>query len=694
MFLKRYRWTAFAAALVAMITASVITARADLDREASLIQKLGQLDDSPAAKLSPAALQNETLTASRTIDDYLENHWKENNVTANPVAPDQIFVRRVYLDIAGRIPTLNEINDFARDKSPNRRAELIDKLLNSEAYVSNFFNYWADILRIQSDMRGGGDEYAAWVKQALRDNMPYDKFVYNLLTASGYTWENGAAGFYLRDDGMPLCHMSTTVQNFLGTSLVCAQCHDHPFDKWTQYEFYEMAAFTAGVDTRVMPDNLRKAKAMVKGNDRVRFALDNFARPLTYGVTYKPKSIHLPHDYKYDDARPGQKIEPFTIFGKVPEDIGKDPRTAYARWMTSRENPRFTQVIANRLWKKVFGVALIEPVDAMTDDSKATHAPLMEYLTYKMKDYNYDMRRYLRMLYNTRTYQRMSTDHELLPDETYRFTGPMMHRMSAEQLWDSIMTLAVPDIDHRPGGRHGRYSYGQKLAYLSAEQLVAIAEQRADYEAKRNELGDKIRDAEKAGNKALANTLRKQRGQLKPPSLPSEMMTSSGMDMTGLSMNKMPSDDAGKGMSDSEMMGMSSKSSGPEVDPARWKGYPRDYVRASELKSPGGGFLRFFGQSSRDIAGDASTDSNIIQVLAMFNGKMDQKLLAKNSVLKHNLESTDSAAQKLNVIFVSLLGRAPTPYDRQVTGQILGNSQDWDKVVWALLNTREFSFVQ
>jgi hypothetical protein len=142
------------------------------------------------------------------------------------------------------------------------------------------------------------------------------------------------------------------------------------------------------------------------------------------------------------------------------------------------------------------------------------------------------------------------------------------------------------------------------------------------------------------------------------------------------------------------MMGKSG-SSAPKVNPERWKGYPGEFVRASELKSPApSGFLRFFGQSSRDIAGDANTDSNIIQVLAMFNGQLDRKLMADNSVLKRNIDAAGSPAEKLNVIFITLLGRSATPYDRQVTSQILGNSQDWDKIVWALLNTREFSFVQ
>jgi len=689
---KRFQWTGIFAALTVVVTLGVLNVQADLDREASIIQKLGQAAD-PTAGKAPDTLA-ETANAARTIDDYLENHWKEHNVEPNPPAGDAIILRRLYLDIVGRIPSYEETVQFARSGSSTKRARLIDHLLESEGYVSHQYNFFADLLRIRSDAYGGS-EYIEWIKSALRENKPYDEMVYELITAEGYPWENGAAGFYLRDDGMPLDHMSTTIENFLGTSLVCAQCHDHPFDKWTQYEFYEMAAFTSGIKTRVRPDTLREAAKIVKKqNPKAMQTFNNFTRPLTYGVRVTDAGIKLPHDYQYDDAKPNQPMKPFTIFGNAPKP-GDDPHKTYAEWMTSPENPRFTMTIVNRLWKKVYGVPLIEPINAMTDDSKPTHAPLMDYLVYKMIDYDYDLKRFMRMLYNTRTYQRQSTDRELLSDETYRFTGPMMHRMSAEQVWDSIVTLVIPEPDLRPGPETGGYSGAQKLAYMTTEQLADHALKRYEYESKRNELDEKIEKAMEANNANLAKTLREQRNKLQAPKLPGGMMNSEPVTMaSGMNMKQMG--ESGDKSGDYKTMMENKESSRPKVDPARWKGFPAGLVRASELRSPARNthLLSIFGQSDRSVSDNSHTDSNILQVLAMFNGKIDQWTMTNNAVLKRNIDQASTPNDKLSVIFYSILNRAPTSYDRQMTEKVFGRNPDWSYVVWALLNTREFSFVQ
>ncbi|MEM7386286.1 MAG: DUF1549 domain-containing protein, partial [Verrucomicrobiota bacterium] len=208
---------------------------------------------------------------SQEIDRLIEQGFRKHKVKPNPPASDDVFLRRIYLDIAGRIPTLEEVDAFDQTDAPNKRTRLIEKLLRSEAYVSHSFNYWADILRVKSDIRGdAGEPYAAWVKQSLRENKPYDKMVFELLTASGNVWDNGAVGYYMRDAGMPLDNMAYTTQVFLGTQMVCAQCHDHPFDKWKQKEFYEMAAYTYGVDTRMRPEKVLGLDKMLSRKERRR----------------------------------------------------------------------------------------------------------------------------------------------------------------------------------------------------------------------------------------------------------------------------------------------------------------------------------------------------------------------------------------------------------------------------------------
>ena len=338
---------------------------------------------------------------SKQIDRFIEDGYRVNKVTPNPPASDEVFLRRIYLDVAGRIPTIEETDAFLKSTGSSKRATLINQLLSSEAYVSNTFNYWADILRLQTDMKGSaGYAYAEWLKDSIRENKPYDQFVTELITSSDSVWENGAVGFYLRDEDMPLDHMAYTTQVFLGTRMVCAQCHNHPFDKWKQMDFYKMAAYTYGVSTNVKPENFAKVDSRLERMERrrsykgldsyVRNALDDILQPLSYGVRDTERMLQLPMDYQYRDGKPGQEVKAGTPFGsKLSLRKG---RAGLAEWMTSQENPRFATVIANRLWKRAMGVGLIEPMDDFKDDTKANNERLMDYLSTLIVSVKFDQR--------------------------------------------------------------------------------------------------------------------------------------------------------------------------------------------------------------------------------------------------------------------------------------------------------------
>jgi hypothetical protein len=184
----------------------------------------------------------DTTAQSREIDKLVDTRLADRGVEPNGPIDDGQFVRRVYLAAVGRIPTGDEAKVFLESKDENKRDLLIDQLLESEGYVSHFYNYWADILRINRRLgrSGASNEYAYkhWVKESLRSNRPYDELVYQLISANGNVWDNGATGYYHRDRGMPLDNMANTVRVFLGTRLECAQCHDHPFDEWKQWTFF------------------------------------------------------------------------------------------------------------------------------------------------------------------------------------------------------------------------------------------------------------------------------------------------------------------------------------------------------------------------------------------------------------------------------------------------------------------------
>ena len=193
------------------------------------------------ALVFPGNLHSKTPPQSTRIDAILDRALAQKNIRKNPVVGDEIFLRRIYLDAIGRAPAHAEAARFLSSDDPEKRSKLIDELLASEGYVNHYFNFWADLLRIHL-ARGGGTRvtpyYIEFVRQSLRENLPYDEFVRQLVAAEGDVMKHGAAGFTYRDRGMPLDHLANTVRIFLGTRLECAQCHNHPFDKWTQLDFF------------------------------------------------------------------------------------------------------------------------------------------------------------------------------------------------------------------------------------------------------------------------------------------------------------------------------------------------------------------------------------------------------------------------------------------------------------------------
>ncbi|MCB1089290.1 MAG: DUF1549 domain-containing protein, partial [Verrucomicrobiae bacterium] len=386
--------------------------------------------------------------ASQRIDQMIEKNYAAQGIQPNPPASDSTLVRRLYLDIIGRIPTHAETLDFIQSKEPNKRAKLIDSLLASDGYVSNHFNYWADLLRAKTELNGNGQSapaglaYGAWIKESLRQNKPYDQFVREMLVASGSSWDNGAVGYYIRDFGMPLDNLAITTQVFLGTQIVCAQCHNHPFDAWTQMDYYHLSAFTYGMTASNVSPNQRTAfESLPRGKNGVsaeerqdlQRAFSEILKPVRFNNVFETsRSLRLPDTYKYDDAKPRSIVDPAVPFapGAAVSD-SENPIHAFASWMTSPENPRFTKVIANRLWKKAFGIGLIEPVDDLKEDTEASNPELMAFLEQRMVAFDYDMKKFLRMIYNTQAYQREASPKEVQLGEVYHFPGPVLRRMSA-----------------------------------------------------------------------------------------------------------------------------------------------------------------------------------------------------------------------------------------------------------------------
>lgn len=591
------------------------------------------------AKVKAGRVQ-ECRDVAQKIDALVEANLTKLGNTPNAAADEHTFVRRAFIDATGTIPTLAQTMMYAEAKEARKAELLVDELLNSYGYVSHMYNYWASILRVKDRPSNNILSYAYrdWIKDQLRKNRPYDQWVYEMLTAEGKVWENPAAGYALRDNGMPLVHVDNTVRIFLGTQIGCAQCHDHPFDKWTQKEFYQLAAFTHGTRTRdgggtpafKGGNPLTRLRKEIQAEDpegRLKGSANLLAQANLSRVSFDSKrKLRLPHDYQYSDGKPKQVVNPKVLWGDLPPGASQlSQRETYAAWLTDSGNPLFAKTIANRLWKKVMGVGLIEPIDDIRDDSPCENPELLELLTDEMIRLDFDQKEFIRTLMFTKTYQRASSDFDPSEAEFYHYPGPTLRRMTAEQVWDSILTIAIynPFAFELPSNREFASIADVDLAKITAKDL----EQRAE------------KFDETVGPRARTKT-----------------------------MNS--------------------------------AAYRRQVLaRASELPSPvpADHFLRQFGQCDRETIEGDSTDPTVPQILTMFNGPFTHMMLEKGSVIYDNLTRTRNSREALNVMFLSILNRPPTKRDRDIALKEMARgdtAMGYGNLVWALINTREFLFIQ
>lgn len=697
----------------------------------------------------------DTTAASRRIDELLAQGLRKRQIQPNAPVTDEVFLRRAYLTVIGRIPTLDEAQAFLTWKEPQKCAKLIDSLLCSEGYVHHFFNYWADVLRAQS--QGVGDSttsqnYLNFLRQSLRDNKPYDQLCRELVSSEGACFENGAIGYYMRDRGMPLDNLSNTTRIFLGTRMECAQCHDHPFDKWTQKQFFEMAAFTHNMTassyrstgSEEVQKLIRQDKTLDKETqDLMRQAVTEVTRPLRDTLVVQNKGqLRLPHDYKYADAKPKDVVQAAVMFGK-PISLAKDTNAiqAFSQWLTSKENPRFTTVIVNRMWKKVFGLALIEPLDEIMDHSTASNPELEFFLERQMIALKYDMKAYLKMLLNTETFARASTK-EVAMGEPYYFQGPVFRRMSSEQVWDSIVTLVNPlpdQINWSAREREKRELENRRrlaelldkteapLLFEAAQQVaVAMKEQNKGFDNLRKELdaarakddkerakeiqrrlNDSQRVLRQEVSRCFYEAAKKSNNQEVKAKLlaisgggPMEMAMMNLMDGARVEIKEMPMDakmtDQIRG--DVQFLGIKDAKALKSYENYQ-KSLHQTWSRAAEQPSPAprGHFLREFGQSDRDVIENASDEASVPQALTMLNGTLVSQITGGWSVLSLNLRKAKTNDEKLDTLFLSLFSRHPSTKERAVMHQRLESYAShktlWEDIALSALSTQQFIFI-
>ena len=579
-------------------------------------------------------------SASLWVDHTVGNALIRKGIQPNKQTDDFVFVRRVYLDVAGRIPTDVEARDFLIDKDPDKRRKLVDQLLVSDGYRSHLFNWMADLLRHRGKLRRSNfSHYERWLKDQIAQNSPWNEMVYAMLTAEGTLANSGPTGYLLRDPGMPLDNLSNTLNIFLSANVSCAQCHDHPLADWTQREFYELAAFFGATDVsdrdpRKVGNKLKLPDGSLSKQDVASAVAQNLARV----HTKSSQTLKFPDDYAYSDVEPGSPVDPLLfIWGDEERTVEVDEtdpgklRENFAEWLTHKENPRFAIAIANRLWKRFFGLGVQEPLEDLDDLTKASNPELLQLLGKVMVAADFDLREFQRVILNSKAYQAVSSVTPSSGDsENYLFPGPILRRMSAEQAWDSILALIL----------------GTSLDDYKVDRSNRVTRYDFPYEQMKP---DEVR------KKVL---LMKKNGYLKSNQRNVEADFVDGK--RPIKMND-------------EFL-----------------------LRASELSQPApdNHFLRMFGQSSRDLVNDSSVEGSIPQSLMLMNGAVQNLLYDRESRLSKMLKRSGDFKSAVQFLFLSFFCRPPTPDEMNTIEQAIADGMKKEDLTWALFNSTEFLFVQ
>jgi hypothetical protein len=356
------------------------------------------------------------MPANNRIDTLVSAKLQKMGIVPSALADDATFLRRVSLDTIGTLPTTKEVRKFLADNKPDKRKRVVDRLLDRDEFDDYWALRWADVLLVNRETLGerGAFEFHRWLRKQMADDRPYDQWVRELVTASGSSGRYGPVNFY-RALPKPEDAAKAVSQAFLGIRLDCAQCHHHPFDQWGQRDFYGMVGFFNGMQRKPLGQN----------------------RELVYHAGFR--ETKLPLTGEVVPTRPPQ--------GDTPQNLSSgDPRVQLARWMTSRDNPWFARLAANRLWAHFLGRGLIDPIDDLRSTSPATNEPLLIFLTEKVVTSDYNLKQVMRLILNSRVYQLSSEPNATNFDDVQNYSHYMVKRLPAEVLLDAVCQVTdVPE---------------------------------------------------------------------------------------------------------------------------------------------------------------------------------------------------------------------------------------------------------
>jgi hypothetical protein len=395
--------------------------------------------------------------ANNYIDDQVFAKLRTLRMNPSALCSDEVFVRRAYLDLLGLLPTVEEARAFADDIRRDKRARLIDQLLERPEYADAWALKWADLLRVEAHSldQKGVQNFHHWIRQSVADNKPLDQFVRELVAARGSTYSSPAANYY-RPNRDPVSRAKAAAQVFLGTRLQCAECHNHPFDRWTQDDYYDWAGAFAGVKYKVL-ENKREI-----GSDKHEWKGEQIVYVTAEGSVKNPRTGK--------DATP-------RFLGMEPATDGAgmgDPLESLADWLTSPQNRLFARVQANRIWYQLMGRGLVDPPDDFRATNPASHPALLDALAKDFVKHKFDVRHLLRLIMNSRTYQLAADVNETNQADEVNYSHTVIRRLGAEQMLDCQSQVTGVPL------KFGGYPVGMRAAQLPGVRPEGKGKRRAN----------------------------------------------------------------------------------------------------------------------------------------------------------------------------------------------------------------------
>lgn len=380
--------------------------------------------------------------AERTnfVDDLVLEKLESLNIEPAGICNDEAFIRRVFLDTIGILPTPEEVEAFVSDSGSAKRSALVDSLLDRPEFVDYWTYKWSDLLLLSSrKLKTGRDlnSFYRFIRESVANNKPWDDFVTDILTAKGSTQKNGASAYFLMHKETTDL-VETTSQAFLGMSITCARCHNHPLEKWTQNDYYGMANLFARV-------KLKNGKG--DGND-----VD--VQPNPFGNIVHPNL--------------GEPLPPRPLDGEaIPLDAPGDRRERLAEWLTSPENPYFTRAIVNRVWKNYMGRGIVDPEDDLRLTNPPSNEKLLAALANDLARHDYDLKHLMRTILNSASYHRSSVPSDPSKPDSKYYSQYILRRLPAEIILDAYSQ--VTDVPTPFGG----YPAGYRATQLRDSEIAS-----------------------------------------------------------------------------------------------------------------------------------------------------------------------------------------------------------------------------